>query len=86
MSEIGTGLFRATLLFGMLGLALALILAPAVDRGAGYLLAGDRPALDMMATGSIGSSTRYTVSRSVLQPAGAPPCIFYPGGPGGGRC
>ena len=68
------------------GSRLALILAPAVDRGADYVLSGDRPMLDMMATGSIGPSTRYTVSRSVLQPAGAPPCILYAGSPGGGRC
>ncbi|MEX6506409.1 hypothetical protein [Jiella sp. M17.18] len=86
MAGLGTGLFRATLLFGSLVLALALVLAPAADRGADYLLASGRPQLDMMATGSVAPASSYTLRRSVLQPPGSPACILPANGARWGRC
>ncbi|WP_206456057.1 hypothetical protein [Aurantimonas marina] len=84
--EIRTGLFRATLLFGSIAMALALIVAPAAKRGADYVVSTAAPQLDRMATGSIGSSNRYTVRRSVLQRTGARPCVIFSDGGSTGAC
>lgn len=87
LAEARTGLFRATLLFGSIAVALALIVAPAAERGAKYAVSG-APQLDPIATGSIrsGEAGSYTIRRSVLQPAGAAPCIVFSGGGRSGAC
>lgn len=78
IAEMRTGLLRATLLFGAVAMALALVLAPVAQGTVEY---ASRPQLDMMTTGSIvAPSNTYTVRRSVLQPAGAAPCVLFPGG------
>ncbi len=84
ITELRTGLFRATLLFGSIALALALIVAPAAKRGADYVASTAQ--VDTMATGSIGSSNRYTVRRSVLQRSGARPCVIFSDGGSTGAC
>lgn len=86
IAEIRTGLFRATLLFGSIALALALIIAPAAKRGADYVATAHRPQLDTMTTGSISTSNRYTVRRSVLQRSDALPCVIFSDGGSTGAC
>ena len=85
--EMRTGLLRATLLFGSIAIALALIIAPAARKGADYVTASNPPQLDMISTGSIGSSnSHYIVRRSVLQAPGAGPCLMFPSGERRGAC
>lgn len=84
--EIRTGLLRATLLFGSIALALALIITPAAKRGADYVVSTAAPQIDGMATGSIGGANRYTVRRSVLQRSGSRPCVIFSDGGSTGAC
>ena len=82
----GTGLFRATLLFGALAVFLSLLVPPIAERSASYVAGDNRPDLDMMATGSVAKSSEYTLRRSVLQPADAAPCVIYADGRRLGSC
>lgn len=88
LSEARTGLFRATLLFGSIAVALALILAPAADRHAKTATIAHGFDLDPIQTGSIHQSdpSRYIVRRSVLQESGAQPCLMFPDGSQRGAC
>ena len=87
LAQARTGLFRATLLFGSIAVALALIVVPAADRQA-KLSAFDRKGIDTLTTGSVANpeKLRYVVRRSVLQDHAAGPCLMFPDGTRRGAC
>ncbi len=77
VGNAGIGLVRVALLFGSAAIALALVLAPIMERRtreAAFKGVG----LDYIATGSInGGGHIFTVRRSILQPE---PVWIFPGG------
>ncbi|SMC33877.1 hypothetical protein SAMN06297251_101167 [Fulvimarina manganoxydans] len=82
VAEFRNALLRASLLFGVVALALGLVILPSTGERSGSLFASNRPNIDMMTTGSIepnGSGT-YRVQRSVLQPSGGACFVFQDGG------
>jgi hypothetical protein len=70
LGAAGVSMLRAALLFGVAGVALALILAPMADRYSKAQLVRSG-GLDFLATGSVGQRAAYTIRRSVLQQPGA---------------
>ena len=87
-AEARTGLLRATLLFGSIAAALALIVVPAVDKQAKGSVAASMDDVDMITTGSIRHTDkqRYVVRRSVLQGPDREPCLLFPNGTQRGAC
>jgi len=87
LAEARTGLFRATLLFGSIAAALALIVVPAVDRHTKVAVSQGQD-LDMMPTGSNSHANRrtYVESRSVLWDSKTGPCLLFPDGTQRGAC
>jgi len=79
----GFGALRVALLFGLMGIALALIFVPFAERKAESLVASG---LDMTTTGSIRPGDTYTVRRSVLQPSPDAVCIIRSDGSRSGEC
>ncbi|TCD13713.1 hypothetical protein [Oricola cellulosilytica] len=92
IGEAGLGVLRITLLFGSLAIAIALFVAPVLDRGGTTRLAGSPfySGLDRTATGSAGTihqgSTQYTIRRSVLQTSPGAMCIVHSNGTRSGDC
>lgn len=85
----GSGILRLTLLFGSAAAALALFLAPIVERETEARIS--RPVLpaniDTMSTGSISrGGGSYTVRRSVLQEMPDSVCIIRGDGSQSGDC
>ena len=80
----GMGMLRVALLFGSAAVALVLILAPMADKYTKTRIAGANR-LDLMATGSIGQRSGYTIRRSVLQKPGSV-CIIQATGQRSGAC
>lgn len=78
-----SGALRVALLFGLMGIALTLIIVPLAERRTGPLVAGE---LDMTTTGSIRSGDTYTVRRSVLQHSPDAVCIIRSDGSRSGAC
>lgn len=84
----GMGTLRVALLFGSVGVALALILTPLMERRmdkAAYRGAG----VDSFKTGSISDAQRrqtYTMRRSVLQSSPQALCIISADGSRSGAC
>ncbi|MGI6855430.1 hypothetical protein [Mesorhizobium sp. 1B3] len=83
LGAAGSGALRVALLFGLMGVALTLIVVPLAERRTGSLVAGE---LDMMTTGSIRSDDTYTIRRSVLQPSRDAVCIIRSDGSRSGEC
>jgi hypothetical protein len=77
-NDAGYGALRVALLFGSAAVALALILVPIIQGvgGSGVYQAG-LGSLDSISTGSIGSTRRYTIHRSVLQKNPSAICIIH---------
>lgn len=90
VSEAGQGMLRITLLFGSFAIAVALFLAPIMDRvsSGGLKTAGFYGNLDPTATGSVrnGATRQYTVRRSVLQHSPSSTCIIHSNGVRTGDC
>jgi hypothetical protein len=88
LAEARTGLFRATLLFGSIAAALALIVVPAADRHAKVAVAQQAEDLDQIVTGSNRHADKrtYVESRSVLWDAKNGPCLLFPDGSQRGAC
>lgn len=89
IGEAGFGVLRITLLFGSLAIAIALFVAPVLDRGATTRMAGSSlyGGLDRTATGTVRQgSTQYTIRRSVLQTSPGAMCIVYSNGARSGDC
>ncbi|MCQ8783890.1 hypothetical protein [Mangrovibrevibacter kandeliae] len=89
LAEARTGLLRATLLFGSIAAALALVLAPVADRQSRLFAERSIVDVDPIMTGSVshpaGGAQHYVVRRSVLQPSGQA-CIMLPNGRQFGSC
>jgi hypothetical protein len=83
LGAAGFGALRVALLFGLMGIALALITVPLVERRSEPLVAGE---FDMTTTGSIRSGESYTIRRSVLQPSPNATCIIRSDGSRAGQC
>jgi hypothetical protein len=83
LSAAGCGVLRVALLFGLMGIALALVVVPFAERRTGPLVAGE---IDMMTTGSIGPRDTYTIRRSVLQPSPDAICVIQSDGSRSGEC
>ena len=86
--EAGTGLFRATLLFGSIAVALALIVVPNADHQSKQIAASRAQTLDPITTGSNTRSDhqRYVSRRSVLTDPSKGPCLLFPDGTQRGAC
>jgi len=85
----GQGMLRVTLLFGSLAVAIALFLAPLLDRSgssdmtASIIYGG----LDRTATGTVrNGANQYTIRRSVLQKKPGSMCIIHSNGTKSGDC
>ena len=79
---------RTALLFGSVAVALALILTPIIDRGAGSVMANHAVSteLDRIATGSVNDAKTYTIRRSVLQSSPESVCVILQNGQQRGAC
>lgn len=90
VSEAGQGMLRITLLFGSFAVAIALFLAPVLDRDNSSSLTASAiyGGIDRTATGTIrrGGSNQYTIRRSVLQNDPASMCIIHSNGMQSGDC
>jgi hypothetical protein len=86
--EARSGLFRATLLFGSIAVALAMIVVPTADHQAKRVAAERTRELDPITTGSSGTSDRktYVARRSVLSDPSKGPCLLFPDGTQRGAC
>ena len=84
----GMGVLRITLLFGSAAVALALIVAPIMDRQTRPLYAGGSlPAtVDRIVTGSVPQPRRYTIRRSVLHSSPSAVCVIRDDGSRSGDC
>lgn len=88
LGNAGIGMLRITLLFGSIAVALSLMVASMADNrlhsqvARGY----DMRNIDMTTTGSIGSTERYTIRRSVLQNSPKSVCIIRENGSKSGDC
>lgn len=86
-AEAGMGVLRITLLFGSAAVALALIVAPFLDRQTQPQYARDGfVGIDQMSTGSIGKRNVYTIRRSVLQESPNAVCVIRQNGSRSGDC
>lgn len=83
LGAASSGALRVALLFGLMGIALTLIVVPLAERRTGPLVAGK---LDMMTTGSIRPGDTYTIRRSVLQSSPDAVCIIRSDGSRSGEC
>lgn len=98
---VSGGALSSALLFGMLALAAAFVVAPIVDGGtqqiANLPLDDSATRIDTTVTGSVtansgpksdGSSgkVRYTIRRSVIQKNPSEPCYIYADGTRSGDC
>lgn len=84
----GNNMLRATLLFGVLAIAVALFAAPYLDRSSARI-AADRsnPGIDFMTTASTPQRrSTYTMRRSVLQNSPNAVCIIHANGVHSGDC
>jgi hypothetical protein len=82
----GFGSLRIALLFGAGAIALALLVAPIVDRQTRMQFASNPDNLDRISTGSVPRSDRYTIRRSVLQTSPNSVCIIRSNGSRNGDC
>lgn len=84
----GMGALRVSLLFGMIAVALALMVAPFAENQTRSRLArsGIAADLDFMSTGTAQASGRYTIRRSVLQPNPRAVCVIRDNGSRSGEC
>jgi hypothetical protein len=88
LTGVGMGALRVSLLFGMAGIALALLAAPFAENQARDRLArsGVGNQLDFTSTGTARASSGYTLRRSVLQPHPGSVCIIRDNGIRSGEC
>jgi hypothetical protein len=83
---VQSGAIRIALLFGSTAIAIALLLAPVLDRQVRVARLGPALGLDHMATGSVPSSKIYTLHRSVLQETPSSVCVIHFNGVRTGDC
>ncbi|WP_340040517.1 hypothetical protein [Aminobacter sp. Piv2-1] len=86
-SRARAGILRVTLLFGLVAVALALIVTPMLEQRIRPQIGQLRfDGLDYTATGSIRRNIGYTVRRSVLQGSPQSVCIIRDNGLRSGAC
>lgn len=86
VGKAGMGVLRIALLFGSAAIALALFATPYLTDNSRQIAVGTGfGGLDLMSTGSVGSST-YTIRRSVLQTSPDAVCIILDSGVRRGDC
>jgi Flp pilus assembly pilin Flp len=73
--ERGGASVQAALLFGAVGVAMALLAAPMLQGAVERHASGDAFSLDSTTTGSIGQGNRYVVRRSVLSDTAERICV-----------
>lgn len=86
LAEARTGLLRATLLFGSIAVALALIVVPANDRQGRSDSHDYNAPVDTMTTGSVKPLERYVMHRGDGSGVSAQPCLMFPDGTTRGNC
>lgn len=77
-------LLRASVLFGSLAVAVVMLFGQGSERPMRY--ADGNEGIDEILTGTVASPSRYVIGRSVLQPAGSGPCLYFPDGTRRGTC
>jgi hypothetical protein len=83
-SACGSAMVRVALLFSTAGVALALFLAPMMQRDMRPV--GQFATLDTMSTGSIGQTGSYTIRKSVLSQKPGAVCVIRSDGRRLGDC
>jgi hypothetical protein len=83
---VQSGAIRIALLFGSAAVAIALLLAPVLDRQVRMARLTTLPGVDRMATGSIPDGKIYTLHRSVLQETPSSVCVIHFNGVRTGDC
>lgn len=86
VSGSGSGVLRAALLFGAVAVAMAVFVAPMVEKKAESLAASS--SLDPLTTGAVknGKAAQYTIRRSVLQQTPDSVCVISNRGIRTGDC
>lgn len=84
LAEARRGICRATLLFGSIAAALALIVVPAIDRRAPTVGVDGSAGLDATITGSITPASG--AQRTIFDRPETGPCIMFPDGSQKGAC
>ncbi|MGN6464816.1 MAG: hypothetical protein ACTHLP_04945 [Rhizobiaceae bacterium] len=82
---VQSGAIRIALLFGSTAVAIALLLAPMLDKQTRMARVA-APGIDRMATGSVPTNKIYTLHRSVLQETPASVCVIHFNGVRTGDC
>ena len=87
-ANLGSGMLRASLLFGSAAIALALIIAPMLeDDGSGDVAQSEfNPGIDRTVTGSVRYKGVYTIRKSVLQNTPESVCVIRDNGIRSGDC
>ncbi|PZO76635.1 MAG: hypothetical protein DI629_15895 [Mesorhizobium amorphae] len=88
LAEAGSGIMRATLLFGSAAIAIAMFAVPALDRATrSDTQAASLYGLDTMSTGSVRrDGETITIRRSVLQSSPDAVCVIRENGSRRGAC
>ncbi len=85
MKGAGMGLLRFTLLFGLCAAALAVVVAPTLERRTeNWVAANGR--IDPIAVGSTAQKNIYTIRKSVLQMSPQAECRLWQNGTRSGDC
>lgn len=85
LRDLRRALTRAAVIFGSLALFMVVVIGGTMDRSESRF-AQNPYGVDEMMTGSIAQGDRYVVRRSVLQPPGSGPCLYFPDGTTRGAC
>jgi len=88
-ASLGSGMLRATLLFGSAAIALALIVAPMLEGDNGDYMAQSGNGYDYVdrtVTGTVRYKGTYTIRKSVLQTTPESECVIRDNGIRSGDC
>lgn len=77
---------RIALLFSSVAVAIALLLAPVLDRETRVARLGTSLGIDRTVTGSVATQSLYTLHRSVLQSSPNAVCVIHSDGVRTGDC
>jgi hypothetical protein len=72
--EGGGASLQAAMLFGAIGMAMAVLVAPMLQGAVDYYADNRALGIDRVMTGGIAKGDRKTVRKSVLDPQGSSPC------------
>ncbi|MBN9066146.1 MAG: hypothetical protein BGN87_10615 [Rhizobiales bacterium 65-79] len=83
---VQSGAIRIALLFGSTAIAIALLLAPVLDRETRVAGVNALPGIDRMVTGTVPTGKIYTLHRSILQDTPSSVCVIHFNGVRTGDC